>query len=166
MSSAVVLGGAACLEADLAALGDFGDIRIGVNHHAYLTRDIDAVATLHPEHIGGWRQDRRAAGFPAVPFYSFKGRDANKIWRPESRDDTTTWTRGSSGLYAAGVARFALGADIVVLAGCPLDQTPNPISGFANYRKFHTGLNKVAPLAGGWLFSMSGPTSEKLGTPP
>lgn len=168
-SRAIVIGSAACLGADLAALGDIDALRIGTNHHGYLTRDLDAVATLHPEHIAEWRELRKERGWPDVPWYChdryYVDTPGARIWRSDESTMDPAWAGSSTGLYAAGVARYVYGADVVILAGCPLDQTPNPLTGFKNYRKFHGGLKKVAPIAQGWLYSMSGRTAEYFGRP-
>lgn len=121
MPSALVIGGADCLAADLDALGPWGGVVVGVND-AGTCFPVDCVVTLHPEHTPKWQRARKAAGLPDVTWYSHGGgeRFDVEVCSPHWR-----WKRGSSGLLAVYVALHVIGCDRVVLAGVPIDASPN-----------------------------------------
>lgn len=180
MRRALVIGGADCLDADLAPLdpADF-DVIIGTNDALYTIPPLDALATLHPERVTGggpryrWRERRAARGWPPVPVYThhpdWTDRDGFCVWRDEDALMRVIWTRGSSGLYAVGVALHALGADTVLLAGCPMDERPNRYRTEPTWRqhgRYWTGwihAHDRGLLDG--VRSMSGRTRELLGAP-
>lgn len=162
--TALVLGGAACLHADLARVGQV-DVRVAVNDAGYTFADLNAVATVHHEKVPGWRARRAAAGFPDTVWISFDGMEHGiELWRPADLD---RWVWGSSGLYAVGVALHVFGADLVILAGCPMDATPNLYRdevGWAQYQRFRIRWEKLAPYLRGRVYSMGGWTAELLNT--
>lgn len=177
MLTAVVIGGAACLHDDLARVG-LVDLRIGVNDAGYAFPDLNAVATVHFEHVPKWRALREQAGFPPTAWISFdqpphptlrprpvSEPDGVEIWRPP---DLTAWVWGSSSLYATGVALFVFGADRVILAGCPLDESPNLYRDeleWAQFQRYRQWWEKVAHVMQGRVYSPSGWTAELLGRP-
>lgn len=170
MKRGLVIGGAACLDADLALVGGVAfDVRIGINDALYTFRDLDAVATLHPEHVPRWSAKRAALGWPAVLCYSFHRPECGvEVWHPEG-GGAPWWLGGSSGLYAVGVALHALGAGEVWLAGVPMDAQPNRYrdeEGWAQFQRYRGKWEKVH--AAGWLSrvrSLSGWTQTLLGAP-
>ena len=165
MTTALVIGGAACQSADLATLDgmDFA-FRIGINNAAYAFPDLDCACSLHPEHVPGWKAKRTEAGFQPIEWVSFhEPRFGVTVWQPEPLD---AWTRGSSSLYATGYALTKV--DHVVLAGCPMDDTPNIYrdeTRWAPYQRYRLGWQKMLPLLKGRVTSCSGWTAAELGTP-
>ena len=166
---ALVLGSAECLASDLALLGPWTGLRIGVNHAAYNIEQLDAVATLHPELVEEWVAKRAEAGFAPVPFYTNDPKGGALKWQP---DDLNVWSGGSSAMYAGGVARYVFGAERVVLAGCPMEDGVNPwrVGGFKDgywkYSKYR--LRWVQAKRKGYLVgfeALSGWTKEFLAEP-
>lgn len=175
--TALVIGGASCLHDDLARVGPV-DLRIGVNDAGYTFGDLNAVATVHFEHVPKWRALRQRAGFPSTAWISFDHPQPTlrpradpsvalghgvEIWRPP---DLSAWVWGSSSLYAVGVALHVFGADRVILAGCPMDGSPNLYRdelGWAQFQRYRARWEKAAPTLRGRVVSCSGWTAELLG---
>lgn len=161
--TALVIGGAPCRDADIALAGAV-DLRVGINDAGYTFPDLAAVATLHPEHVPGWRAKREAAGFPNIAWISFHQPECGvTIWRPERLNE---WTRGSSSLYAVGVALHRFGADLVILAGCPMDEGPNVYRDeprWAQFQRYRIGWERLAGELRGRVVSCSGWTADLLG---
>ena len=145
MIQALVIGGAECLAADLAILGPWTGLRVGINHAAYRVEHLDAVATLHPEFVVEWTEKRAEAGFSPVPFYTHDHKGGAIEWQP---DDLNVWSGGSSAMYGGGVARYVLGAERVVLAGCPME---NGISPWRDEDGHRAGYWKYSKYRGAWL---------------
>jgi len=166
MPTALILGGANCLEADRAeALKLFTpDLVIACNHAG---RDepgrLDHWATMHPELYPKWLADRQAAGRPSP----------GKLWHAEHRrrclvesEAISSWG-GSSGLLCVRVA-IELGCEKIVLAGVPMRK------GFEHYDRagpwleavqYHNNWRRRLPVMRGRVRSFSGWTAELLGRP-
>lgn len=186
MTTALVVGGADTLYADLAAWGGEPDIVVGVNEAMPDTADarlapwrpwfdrMDAIATLHGEKALVWRKQRAEAGYPPAPYYSQDRQwtEVLEVWRPPQ--DIGYWTAGSSGLFAVGVALHVLGAERVVLAGVPLTPDANIYRG-TPWRRRGSGKSVADRYRPGWkrleaelrgrVVSMSGWTRALLGGP-
>lgn len=165
MIQALVLGSAECLASDLALLGPWDGLRIGVNHAAYNIEHLDAVATLHPELIEEWVAKRAEAGFEPVTFYTHDPKGGALRWQP---DDLNVWSGGSSALYAGGLSRHVFGAERVVFAGCPLEDGPNPWRGGEYWKYSKYRVRWVQAKRKGYLIgweSLSGWTKEFLAEP-
>lgn len=161
MVEALVIGGAECLASDLDLLGPWDGLRIGINHAAYHVEHLDAIVTLHPEHVGEWTAKRATAGFDPVPFYTHDPKGGSLKWQP---DDLNVWVGGSSAMYAGGVARYVFGAERIVFAGCPLEDGPNPWrNGYWKYSKYRVRWVQARKKGylDGWE-SLSGWTREFL----
>ncbi len=162
MMDALVIGSAACVWDDLRALGQWDGVVVAVNHMAavYPYR-IDHLATLHSDMAGAWVRARKARG----------GNLDFTIWgRPEREGADYTlsgWSSGSSGLFGVGVA-LGIGAERVVLAGVPIDETPHFFdhAAWACFAGYRAVWEERASLLRGRVFSMSGWTRELLGSPP
>lgn len=171
-TTALVIGGAACLTDDLLtgwlSIG-CPDVVIGVNDALYTFRDIDAMATLHPEHVNKWRKLRDERGWPRVPVYSFHRPECGvTVWKAQD-DPHEWWVGGSSGLYAVGVARFIYSADRIVLTGVPMDESPNRYreeDRWTQHERYWQKWEKAHRK--GWLdgvTSLGGRTRALLGAP-
>lgn len=166
MRTALILGGAACLEADRAAALELfkPDLLIACNHAG---RDeagtLDHWATMHPELFPKWLEDRRAAGRP----------EAGQLWHAGHRRTRVGSTPidswgGSSGLLSVRVA-IHLECDRIVLAGVPMKK------GFCHYDRSGTPWNEAAQYWNQWqrrlpqlvdrVRSLSGWTADLLGRP-
>jgi len=159
---ALIIGAAECLAADLALLGPWTGLRVGINHASYRVEHLNAVATLHPEFVVEWAAKRAEAGFAPVPFYTHDQKGGAIEWQP---DNLNIWSGGSSAMYGGGVARYLLGAERVVLAGCPMEDGRNPWrdDGLQKYSKYRTRwvqAKREGYLAG--FEAMSGWTKEFL----
>lgn len=159
-----MLGGAACVWEDLAALRAMVEPETviavnyaGVEHEGR----IDHWATLHPENLEHWRKRREGN----ADFVTWSHRDGHLV------DRTTDHWKGSSGLYGARVA-LALGYTRVVLCGVPLDERPHfhDSDRWAKGSWRDAGLHRKELDASlqryrGPVRSMSGYTAQVLGTP-
>lgn len=163
MTSALVLGGASCLYADLAALGSWRpDLVVATNEAGTVyPHRIDAWATLHPEKLTGWRMER----------WKNRGNGDYLTWsrrNPELVDRILTgWNQGSSGLFAVGVA-LECGAGSVILAGVPMTETPHFFNeqAWEGVRHHREAWERKADQMRGRVFSLSGWTRDLLGPPP
>lgn len=164
---ALVLGGANTLDEEWAAALQIclPDIEVFTNHAG---RDfggsVDHWVTLHPEHMPGWLEERRAAGRS----------EPGMIWTSNAKDlpDGIKWNHverweGSSGLLAVTVA-LHLGYDKVILCGVPLDRQMRHYDSdelWQEAHKYRAGWVKHLPDMRGKVKSFSGWTSRLLGTP-
>lgn len=186
MSTALVLGGGACVWKDVEAalqLGEFAGVvgcnDIGVDWPGQL----DAWVSLHPSSFKLWAARRRLKGLP--PHRRLFGHSEGKGAKGVSPDLVTDFTdyrlpgqdrSGSSGLFAVKVALIDLGFDRAVLCGIPMDIReahffdPEAWRAAPAHRKgwqVHV-FNKVAgplPILDERVRSMSGWTAELLGKP-
>jgi hypothetical protein len=161
----LVLGGApsvwAELEAATALLGDRG-FGVAACNNAAVVYDgqLDAFATLHPEHLTRWRRERKGnADFWAFVPTAHAGCVAEVL--------AERWA-GSSGLYAAQAALDGMAASGVILCGVPMDPAAGHFTyggrwtGGEGYRK---GFVAALPHIGGRVRSMSGWTRDLFGPP-
>lgn len=122
---------------------------------------LDGWASLHPEALPTWRAER--AGPAAARHFVPAGVHAN----PGAEQVPDRWN-GSSGLYAAQVALFELGATAVILCGVPMDSeaghfvNPGAWAGTADYR---LGFEGALRECGGRIRSMGGWTADLFGPP-
>lgn len=188
MTRAAVLGGAPNVWDDFGVLramvgGRWDGLVIVVNDVGVHYPDrVDAWATLHPEklaeadpdHPGGWSWERQRREFGHPGGYTTYARR-----RPDLvHEIVENWGGGSVALYAAGPIAFRLGADRVVLCGCPLDTS----GAFAGSTTSHTVSEHLETYRQGWVRriergrepgryltenvrSLSGWTKELLGGP-
>ena len=153
---ALILGGAPSVWSDLAeaqALLNRRHLVVATNH-AGIHHDgpLHGWATLHPDLMAQWAAERA-------------GRPAGRVFTP---DRTPERWPGSSGLYAAQVALFELGATAAILCGVPMESAAGHFTGrtrwesTADYRQaFATAL----PTIGGRTRSMGGWTADLFGKP-
>lgn len=127
---------------------------------------LDAHCTQHTEHLARWKAERAAAKRPAATRYFVPAGLHVLPWAEKAAD---RWN-GSSGLYAAQVALFELGATAVILCGIPMDaeaghfDRPAGVSweGTADYR---LGFEAALRECGGRIRSSGGWTSRLFGKP-
>lgn len=148
-----IIGCAWCAPADFKAAPNC-DFWIAVNHSV---RDFEArfVATVHPE-----RAAEYAGHGSKVISTAFNRKLVDVVY------DETPYRFGTSGLYAVGLALF-LGAERVVLAGCPMDTgTHYYDTGVLNPLDDHRNVwRDMLPTLRGRVTSLSGWTRELLGSP-
>lgn len=178
---ALVLGGAACVWLDLAALermigGEWPGIVVAANDiGVHWKRHLDAWTSLHPDRLTrsdprhrkrwSWLDQREQAGLNTPELWARKNRFgvANQV--------QDIFKGGSSGLLAVEVA-MEMGAQRVVCCGCPMTVTPHfeesivhgPLawksadSHFRGWKRHETILKPR-------VRSMSGRTRDLLGHP-
>lgn len=160
-----VLGGAPSAWDDLAVAKRLLKGNVGVvacNDAAVLYKGhLHGFATLHPERLGKWREQRAGND----DFRSFvPGRHGNSM---DAELIEQRW-HGSSGLYAAQVAFEAFQASGVILCGVPMSPEQGHISyptywtGGTSYRR---GFVAALPVIGARLRSMGGWTRDVFGGP-
>ncbi|AZV00267.1 hypothetical protein GCM10017635_09520 [Paracoccus kondratievae] len=167
---ALCIGGASCVHQDIADALDLftPDFVVACNDAMTVwPGSLDAVVTLHPEKLPGWRTERLARGYPDAARYLAHG-DALPGWIDlvEFRFPGQS-NSGSSGLFTAKAALIDLGADIAVLAGIPLTRTPHFFDAdqwqaAGGYREVWAALR---PEYRARIRSMSGWTAEHFGRP-
>lgn len=170
-ASALVLGSAACLWADLARLPTgfvAGSQVIAANWAGvgFLGR-VDSWVSLHPDLLAGWIARRRALGGQGGYLTAAPIRPARA---PVALVFPERWG-GSSGLYAVQFALERLGAARVVLAGVPVDGQPylnGAEPGFAageRLERYRDAWRRQVPALAGRVASLSGWSRELLGGP-
>lgn len=172
MSTALVLGGAACVWSDVEAalnLGEFDGV-IGCNDIGIVWPGaMDAWVSLHSMNFPAWSARRGREGRPPhrhIIGHAEAGPTAPVDLRTEYRFPGQDRS-GSSGLFALKVALVDLGFDKAVLCGVPMDARPHFFDGkawdaCADHRK---GWEQARPAILDRARSMSGWTAKLLGTP-
>lgn len=168
--TALVLGGAACLEQDkAAALALFEpDLIIACNHAG---RDepgrVDHWASMHPPLFRLWCAQRTQAGrAPAGQLWGARHRAQDLLDLPQPLRQIDAWG-GSSGMLCVTVA-FELGAERIVLAGVPLRKgeahydDPRP---WWEARDYWPAWERERDRLSGRVRSLSGWTRDLLGWP-
>jgi hypothetical protein len=171
MTTAIVLGGAACVYDDVRALnamGVQGDIVVACNDMiAHWPGKLDAVCTLHPESLAGWMLTRTKAGFPR-PGRIFAFHPYTRV--PVEQTEYKFYgqlEQGSSGLFALRIALINMGADKAVCCGIPMNNDAHFFDTKA-WPHAHThwkGWLQSLPEIKDRARSMSGETRKLLGAP-
>ena len=165
---ALCLGGAPSvwseLEAARALVGDRAHVVVAANHAgAEFPGHLDVWASLHPERMNGWREQRRAKGLND----DFRALVYPRRHLPRWMEPWPYRWKGSSGLFTAQVALEALGCRGAILCGVPMDAEAGHITGAATWP--FTGKYRPAFLEakaeGANIRSMGGWTAEALGRP-
>ncbi|MBY6265567.1 hypothetical protein EI613_27135 [Azospirillum sp. 412522] len=116
----LILGAAATLPADLAALGNWSGPVMAVNRAGdFYPGRLDHWVSLHPEQLGGFMAERGGD----LSMTTWCQRED-----PATRVDVVPQAvpcSGSSGLFAVRIALGILKARRVVLAGMPMDGSPH-----------------------------------------
>ena len=160
MTAWLIVGSAACVWDDMARWGKHKGRTIVVNRmiEQYQGR-IWAGATLHPE----MAEQFRAARAGNWRLYAPEPAEGVSHVHPKLR----MWN-GSSVLYAVRIA-LAEGADRVVVAGAPLDDSPHCYADGTSLRphltQYRHGWERAVPELGGRVRSLSGWTARLLGSP-
>lgn len=170
MKSGLILGGASSVWTDSAKALDLfrPDLTIAVNDMiGSWPGHLDIAATLHPEKLHIWLNERRRNGFNEPETWAHKASGPNG--KVEARVDRTTddWA-GSSGLFAVKIARVEYGCDVVIGAGIPMN--PDAAHFFDakpwnDCNAFHKGWLKHKAEIAPYFRSMSGWTAEQFGRP-
>jgi hypothetical protein len=170
---ALVLGGADCVWADVAALEamlgrEWDGVVIAANDiGCHWPRRLDAWCTLHPEKMPKWLKERSARGHPdGYITWSRKGGRADR--------QIKTWGGGASGMLAVAVA-YEMGCERVILAGVPMTRTAHFVESGVHQRgkiwssaSTHLKAWRVPVILArmrGRVKSMSGETRALLGYP-
>lgn len=175
MTNALVLGGGACVWADIEAalaLGEFALVVACNDIGAAWPGRLDAWVSLHGDKFGLWTERRARRDFePAGRVYGHTlprgGKLSNVTHTTDFRFPGQLAT-GSSGLFALKVALIDLGADRAVLCGVPMDSAQAHFFSTPDWRgaKSHRGgWGEALPQIKDRARSMSGWTSELLGKP-
>lgn len=178
---ALVLGGAACVWLDLAALertikGEWPGVVVAANDvGVHWKRDLHHWCSLHPDKLTrsdprhrkrwSWLDQREQAGGNTPELWARN----NRFGIPNTVADR--FKGGSSGLLAVEVA-LEVGATKVVLCGIPMSVQPHfaesidhgPLpwrSADSHWRAWKTHITKLAPH----VRSMSGRTKQTFGEP-
>ena len=170
MKTALVLGGADCLEADvrdMRAMGVVFDGVVACNDAGYWwPHELDAWVSLHPEKLGPWRSKRNDKGYPPCKQF-FAHRDARDYVAGTKYQFPGQSNSASSGCFAAKVALIDLGFDRAVLCGVPLVKSPHFFDSkdWAAAESFRRGFLQVPQEYLDRMRSMSGFTKDLLGPP-
>lgn len=174
MTVALVIGGGACLWADVEAalgLGEFDGVVACNDAGAAWPGRLDAWVSLHAEKFSMWAARRARNGYP--PAAEAVGHDGRNNGFPgvtrltPFRFPSQTKT-GSSGLFALKVALIDLGFDRAVLCGVPMTKEaahffdPKPWRGAVSHSQ---GWVEALPDIKDRARSMSGWTADLLGRP-
>jgi hypothetical protein len=174
---AFVLGGASCVWDDVEALGALAGAAgllpwpgavIAVNDvGCHWPLRLDAWATLHPEKLKQWKQQRAELGHAAIPpTWSRKQKVGADHWvRP--------WGGGSSGLLGAQLAMEVFKCTRIILCGIPMTKTPHfsestvhmPLRLWASADGHFRPWRNATPRMKPYVRSMSGRTRDLLGPP-
>lgn len=154
----LVIGSAACVWDDLSRWPVTDETPVVAVNHMILDApgNLIAGATLHPEMAAQW-------ACRGVPIYAPSAGKGPEIEAPHCQD----WY-GTSGLFGIEVALW-LGAERIVLAGCPIDETPHYYDGATLMpwlEHYRDGWMASLPEIKGRVKSLSGWTREILGEPP
>lgn len=154
---AIVLGGAPSVWGEAAEAQAF----LGNRRHLVAAANLagihwagrlDGLASLHTDLIGGWIAQRCG----------------NKDVRLFTPDVVPERWPGSSGLYAAQIALFEMGASGVILCGVPMDSEAGHFTGrtpWESTTSYRQAFAQTLPEIGGRVRSMSGWTAELFGRP-
>lgn len=164
----IVLGGADCLHADLAAARALfiPDVIIATNNAGRDYPDkFDHWVTMHPDKLKTWVAERREKGLP----------DARQLWCPRHRTPppgieclTAPSWGGSSGLFGIVVGLLAVELHKIVLVGCPMlaaNAHYDDKRVWAEASRYHSAWQRYLPEIKYKVRSMSGWTKELLGAP-
>lgn len=165
---AIALGSANCMDADLAAaLALAPDALIIACNHA--ARDhpgqIDHWASMHADLFVKWTIERAIAGHPPVHNYWYPKHRAVACKIPSAKA-IDIWG-GSSGLLCVRVG-IHLGADKIICAGIPLNQTfchKGEAKQWTEARQYRGAWERNKGHLLGRVKSLSGWTREFLGAP-
>lgn len=178
MTVALVLGGAKQVWDDAARahhwlLESVGresfDIVVAINDMGCMFPKITHLATLHPEKLAGWVEERYHGGFN-MDFIAVTTPKPAKCRVPVVPDvpvlrSTEDWGV-SSGIYGIKVA-LEDGADSVILAGVPMDASPNLFrqGPWKDFHHYQIMWSRQCHLFAPKTRSMSGWSMEQLGAP-
>lgn len=165
---ALCLGGAPSVwsefESAKALIGDRAHVVVAANHAGVeFPGHLDAWASLHPERMDGWREQRRAKGLND----DFRALVYPRRHLPRWMEPWPYRWKGSSGLFMAQAALEALGCRGAILCGVPMDAEAGHITGAATWpftEKYRPAFLE-AKAEGAPIRSMGGWTAEVLGRP-
>lgn len=176
MSTALVLGGAACVWEDVEAaleLGEYQGVVACNDAAAHWPGELDAAVSLHMQVFPRWLTIRKRKGYPK-PKQVLGHLEASKArvgpgfvtgfteYKLPGQDRS-----GTSGLFAVKVALVDLGFDKAVLCGIPMDEQAHFFGGgpWRGGGESWKAWLKAYPFLKDRARSMSGRTSYMLGTP-
>jgi hypothetical protein len=172
MRVALVLGGAACLQADIAAaldLGEFDGVVAANDAGAWWPGPLDGWCSLHPQKLGKWSAARAERGYPAAKRLFGHQNETRKTAGTEYSDHRFPGQlhSGSSGLFALKVALYDLGFSRAVCCGMPMDMQPHFFDrqGWQGAKSLKRGWTEALPAIRDQARSISGWTADLLGRP-
>lgn len=177
MTTALILGGAACVYDDVEAALALGRFDGVLTCNAVTVRwpgRIDAAVSLHPDRWGIWigQRDRKGLRRPD----RIVGQVEALNW-PKLPDCITEHLEirfpgqvhtGSSSLFALKVALIDLGFDRAVLCGAPMTESGGHIVDgpvWPGAHHYHPAWREALPQIKDRVRSMSGWTADLLGSP-
>ncbi|SMH30573.1 hypothetical protein [Azospirillum agricola] len=163
MKPLLILGFAAGLFDDLAALGPIDADVMAVNRAGLVVGALDHWVSLHPDQLAGFARRRAADGLVG----------GFTTWAPDPSPGIDRVTAdierfGTSSLYAVRIALHQLGYRRVILAGAPLDDAQPYADGSPIPRRLgghRPAWHHAAPEMAGRVRSLSGWTRSLLGAP-
>lgn len=164
MTTAFVLGGAACVWRDIEAaraICEPGGTVACNDIGAHWPGPLDAWTSLHADHFRAWTNRRAQLGHPPA-LRTVTVQDTDHLFPGQQ-------TVGSSGLFALKVALVDLGFDKAVICGVPMSAEANhlrhPGEPWPDADPHWPGWLEALPQIAGRARSMSGRTRELLGAP-
>lgn len=163
MKPLLLLGFAAGLFDDLAALGPIDADVMAVNGAGLVVGALDHWVSLHPDQLAAFARRRAAAGLVG----------GFTTWSPDpgpgiDRVTTDVERFGTSSLYAVRIALHRLGYQRVILAGVPFEDGQPYVGGAAIPRPLighRTAWRQARPEMADRVRSLSGWTRSLLGAP-
>jgi hypothetical protein len=173
--TALVIGGAKCVWADIEAATDIGEFQgvVACNDAGvYWRGHLDAWVTLHPEKMHQWIAERAENGLPparmTVTYDTLSKRIAFTPDRLVPYLLPGQQSSGSSGLFAVKVALQDLGFDKAVCCGIPMTAKQAHFFKPADWhgaKRHQAGWVEAHRYLAGRVTSMSGWTVDLLGKP-
>lgn len=172
----IIVGSAACVRADLAALRRLLGKRpwptglppvIAINRQiSDFAGDIVAGVTLHPENAPDFRAGRQQQ----APWKLWTGREGDDRPGVDRTINRHFAWHGTSAAFAVQVGLEHLGATKLVLVGCPIDATPHydgphTLDDRGRLNWYREGWTKMPPHIRARVRSMSGWSADYLGAP-
>lgn len=176
MRIALVLGGAASVEADVEAalaLGEYSGVIAANDAGAHWPGPLDGVCSIHADRLARiWLPARQKRGYPKPGMAVGTKSAADRRYTPPLDGFTDHLFlgqihSGSSGLFALKLALIDLGFDRAVLCGIPMTETPHFFRGqpWKGAKSHKRGWQEAFPAIRDRARSLSGWTAELLRGP-
>lgn len=174
MRTALVLGGASCLQADVEAaltLGEYQGVVAANDAGAHWPGPLDGWCSIHADRLVRiWLPARQKRGYPKPGMAVGTRSSADSRYTPPLDGFTDHLFpgqihSGSSGLFALKLALIDRGFDRAVLCGIPMMEMPHFFRGqpWKGARSHKKGWTEAMGFIKDRARSMSGWTAETLG---